>query len=78
MNAASLDKSDRLNRVYKLLSLGGEYTTQDIIQNAHVCAVNSIISELRHNGHDIHCQRRGSKWFYRLLFPGVKQSTVAE
>ena len=44
MNAATLEKSDRLQRVYKLLQQGGEYTTLDIIQRASVCAVNSIIS----------------------------------
>ena len=66
MNAASIESSERLNRVLNLLSLGGEFTTLDIIKNANVCAVNSIISELRQNGFDINCQRRGEKWFYRL------------
>ncbi len=50
MNAANLTKSDRLQRVFKLLSGGGEFTTLEIIQKAGVCAVNSIISELRQNG----------------------------
>ena len=67
MNAATLDTSDRLQRVYKLLSKGGEYTTLDIIQKAGVCAVNSIISELRQNGYEIDCQRRANKWFYRMI-----------
>lgn len=66
MNAASIESSERLNRVLDLLSLGGEFTTLDIIKNANVCAVNSIISELRQNGFEIDCQRRGEKWFYRL------------
>jgi hypothetical protein len=38
----------------------------DIIRNANVCAVNSIISELRQNGINISCQRRGSNWYYTL------------
>jgi Helix-turn-helix domain len=67
MNAATLDNSDRLQRVFKLLSKGGEYTTLEIIQKAGVCAVNSIISELRANGYDISCQRRANKWFYRMI-----------
>jgi biotin operon repressor len=67
MNAANFDKSDRLQRVYKLLKKGGEYTTLDIIQSAGVCAVNSIISELRQQGYQITCQRRADKWFYRLI-----------
>jgi len=66
MNAASIENSDRLNRVLELLSQGGEFTTLDIIKQANVCAVNSIISELRQNGFDIDCQRRGDKWFYKL------------
>jgi len=66
MNAASIESSERLNRVLDLLSMGGEFTTLDIIKNANVCAVNSIISELRQNGFEIDCQRRGEKWFYRL------------
>jgi len=66
MNAASIENSDRLNRVLELLSQGGEFTTLDIIKQANVCAVNSIISELRQNGFDIDCQRRADKWFYKL------------
>jgi hypothetical protein len=66
MHAASIDKSERLGRVLKLLSQGGEFTTLDIIQLANVCAVNSIVAELRQNGFDIDCQRRGKNWFYRL------------
>ncbi len=58
MNAANLTRSDRLQRVFKLLSGGGEFTTLEIIQRAGVCAVNSIISELRQNGYQIDCQRR--------------------
>jgi len=56
-----------LQRVFKLLSKGGEYTTLEIIQKAGVCAVNSIISELRANGYEISCQRRANKWFYRMI-----------
>jgi hypothetical protein len=66
MNAANLTRSDRLQRVFKLLSGGGEFTTLEIIQRAGVCAVNSIISELRQNGYQIDCQRRNDKWFYRM------------
>lgn len=66
MKAANLETSDRLIRVHKALSSGGELTTLDIIKQANVCAVNSIISELRLNGVNISCQRRGSKWYYKL------------
>lgn len=66
MNAAKIEKSDRLQRVLALLKKGGEYTTLEIIQKAGVCAVNSIISELRQHGYQISCQRRNDKWFYRM------------
>jgi hypothetical protein len=66
MNAASIEKSDRLARVLDLLSQGGEFSTLDIIKKTNVCAVNSIVAELRQNGFHIDCQRRGDKWFYRL------------
>jgi hypothetical protein len=66
MNAASIEKSKRLGRVLDLLSQGGDFSTLDIIKQANVCAVNSIVAELRQNGFDINCQRRGEKWFYRL------------
>jgi hypothetical protein len=66
MNAASIEKSERLGRVLALLSQGGEFSTLDIIKQANVCAVSSIVAELRQNGYDIHCRRLGDKWFYRL------------
>lgn len=65
MNHANLEKSQRLIRVHNLLSSGKEYTTRDIVMQANVCAVNSIISELRENGSNIKCERRGDKWYYR-------------
>lgn len=66
MHSAKLETSDRLQRVDKLLLSGKEYTTQDIIFNAHVCAVNSIVAELRQNGRDITCERRGRYWYYQM------------
>ena len=66
MNYANIEKSDRLQRVADVLAQSGELSTLDIIKKANVCAVNSIVSELRQNGYDITCQRRGEKWFYKL------------
>jgi len=65
MNAARIEKSERLQRVDLLLSDGREYSTLDICIQASVCAVNSIISELRANGRAISCQRVGDVWFYK-------------
>lgn len=66
MNAADIEKSDRLKRVIRVLERHTELSTLRIIQMADVCAVNSIIAELRQNGYQISCQRRGKIWFYRL------------
>lgn len=66
MNYANIESSDRLQRVAQVLAQGGEFSTLDIIKKANVCAVNSIVSELRQNGYDISCERRGEKWFYRM------------
>lgn len=68
MNAAKLDKSDRLKRVDSLLSDGRAHSTKAIIMFADVCAVNSIISELRANGRRISCERRGDIWLYKREF----------
>lgn len=67
LHAAKIAHSDRLQRVLSVLQTGGKHTTRDIIRKAAVCAVNSIISELRANGFDIECQRCGSKWFYWIV-----------
>lgn len=64
MHAARLSHSDRLQRVRALLADGLPRTTMEIIAQARVCAVNSIIAELRHNGLAIHCQRVGDVWYY--------------
>lgn len=66
MNAAKLETSQRLKRVLSVLSDGAEHSTLDIVCQAQVCAVNSIVAELRHNGVSIACQRRGDYWYYRL------------
>ena len=47
LKAAKLENSDRLRRVHDLLQRGGEFSTMEIVQQAQVCAVNSIIAELR-------------------------------
>ena len=50
MNHARLDRSKRLQRVHALLADCREYSTLEIARQARVCAVNSVISELRANG----------------------------
>ena len=58
MNSASLSRSERLQRVHALLGDGAWHSTRDIIDRAQVCAVNSIIAELRDNGCWIETRRR--------------------
>lgn len=65
-HAAHVASSDRLRRVLDVLSDGAEHTTLDVMERAHVCAVNSVVDELRGNGYVITCERRGDRWFYRM------------
>jgi hypothetical protein len=61
IHAARFDASPRLQRVFALLSDGDEYTTRRIVREADVCAVNSIMAELRQNSIPVTCRilRRG-------------------
>jgi hypothetical protein len=65
MHAASITTSDRLQRVWTVLKVGGWWSTMSIITQANVCAVNSVIAELRQNGKQIECKRMGNVWYYR-------------
>ncbi len=77
MHAASLASSERLQRVHALLMDGNEHSTLEIITEAQVCAVNSIIAELRANGAAIVCRQvrnpysRRRVWRYRMLSPAA-------
>jgi len=66
MHYAKLRNSRRLQRVLALLSDGREHSTRDIIMRAQVCAVNSIIAELRANGLPVTCRVCGGVYLYRL------------
>lgn len=66
LHAARLEKSDRLQRVRNVLLDGMRHTTRDLIRKARVCAVNSIIAELRENGMQIECQRVRNLWYYQV------------
>ncbi len=67
INHASIETSDRLQRTLQLLQTGRWYSTREIVRTADVCAVNSIITELRCNGFDIisRCVGRG-RYEYQL------------
>ena len=55
MHSAKLKTSKRLQRTLAVLRRG-KATTRQIIRKAHVCAVSSIIAELRANGIRIDCR----------------------
>lgn len=65
MKAANIKTSERLQRVDNLLAGGREFSTLQIIAYCGVCAVNSIVAELRANGRDIRCRRETAAWFYK-------------
>jgi hypothetical protein len=68
MHNANLKNSKRLQRVLAVLQDGRSHTTRQIIRQAHVCAVNSIISELRANGIMITCKPvKKGRFEYQLL-----------
>ena len=66
MHAATLDRSNRLQRLRAVLRDRKPHSTRDLVRRAHICAVNSAISELRCNNLDITCQRNGGVWYYQL------------
>lgn len=66
MHSANLQTSDRLKRVAELLADGKEHSTMEIIRNANVCAVNSVVAEIRANGSEISCRRDGNAWYYKM------------
>lgn len=69
MNAAKLERSERLQRVLTLLknypTMG--VTSMEIIVGAQVVAPATVVSELRHQGYNINCQRKDGVWVYRLV-----------
>ena len=57
-HSATLESSPRLQKVYDLLKDGKPHTTMEIIKECNVCAVSTIIHELRENGKIIICLPR--------------------
>lgn len=66
MHHARISNSKRLQRTLRVLCDGQEHSTRDLIRSADVCAVNSIISELRANGIRVRSRCSAGVWFYRL------------
>ena len=79
MHAARLACSPRLQRVHDLLADRREHSTMDIVQACSVCAVNSIVAELRAGGAEIACRQirshRGERvWLYSMTRPVLELS----
>ena len=79
-NAAKLSSSSRLKRALKALrEADGEISTRELLRQADICAVNSVIDELRQNGAEITCRQAhedGERRFYYTLLkePGSKDA----
>ena len=71
MRHARLEKSDRLQRALKVLQEAkGRVSTRTLMRKANICAVNSVIAELRENGADILCEqtvKNGERRFFYTL-----------
>lgn len=73
MKHAKLETSERLQRALRVLQAAkGWVSTRTLIRQAQICAVNSVIAELRENGAVIEtrattCSKTGRRlWQYRL------------
>ncbi len=68
MNAAKLSRSPRLQRVLEYLqNRPNGATSMEIIVACKVVAPATVVSELRHQGYAIECQRQGDIWHYRMV-----------
>jgi hypothetical protein len=72
---AKIEQSDRLKRVFMLLADEQWHGTRAIMRLADVCAVNTVIAELRGNGFciDTRCVGRG-RYEYRMSRPQAEKS----
>lgn len=77
IHAADWRKSRRCMAVVSVLSDSQPHSTMEIIERGHVCAVNSIVAELRENGFKIDCRFRertadgGSVYEYQMTGGGA-------
>lgn len=77
IHAASLGSSDRLRRVVRLLCDGQPHSTLEITQACSVCAVNSIVSELRaRTSLRISCRRVGDHFEYQLQMAARERAVL--
>lgn len=64
---ARIENSPRLQRLDRFLQDGKWHSTREVMRGADVCAVNTAVDELRENGRNVRCERRGRYWYYRMV-----------
>ncbi|MEM7751767.1 MAG: hypothetical protein AAF230_00040 [Pseudomonadota bacterium] len=73
MNYGRLKTSPRLQRALRALQRAeGEISTMELSRRARICAVNSVVAELRANGAEIRCRKghdanKRMRFFYTLV-----------
>jgi len=66
IHAANPDKSEQLSAIIWALGRGTRSTAQ-LHEASGSHAISTRISELRANGYDIRCKRKGGVYFYTLM-----------
>ena len=73
MHHAKLSESPRLRRTLRVLQRAKcELSTRDLTRMADICAVNSVIAELRANGAEITTRQRVKNGQRRFFYTLVK------
>ena len=69
MNIAKVESSKRLQRVLDCLKryLISGVSSMTLIEECYVVAPATVVSELRHQGYQIECERKGKVWIYKLV-----------
>ena len=77
MHHARLSKSSRLQRCLRALKRHPNgISTRGLIREAGICAVSSVISELRANGAEIDCRRMKSLTGVRHIYTLRKSPSI--
>lgn len=79
MHSARLASSPRLRRTLDALEkAGGEISTYELSRRADICAVNSVIAELRENGAEITCRQEVINGRRRFFYTLVKSPDIPQ
>ena len=78
IRAARIQRSNRLLKVLHFLQTRGAQgaSTREIIEKCDVCAVNSIIAEIRANGYPISCSTKLSATGSRIATYVLQEQVV--